>query len=106
MKVQLSFTGNKLSSCFNVKDKAKFEHRYDLIYLGACPETACNDNYIGEAKRRIFERVKDHNGRDFNSHLLKHVLENNHQHVSEKDFKIIGNGFEVTTRKGKQLRRY
>ena len=101
MKVQLSFTGNKLSSCFNVKDKAKFEHRHDVIYLGACPETACNDNYIGEAKRRIFERVKNHNGRDFNSHLLKHVLENNHRHVSEKDFKIIGNGFEVTTRKGK-----
>ena len=55
----------------------------------------CNDNYIGEVKRRTFERDKDHNGRDFNSHLLKHALENNHQHehVSEKYFKIIGNGF-------------
>ena len=26
IKVQLSFTGNKLSSCFNIKDKSKFEH--------------------------------------------------------------------------------
>ena len=53
----------------------------------------CNDNYIDKAKQRIFETVKDHNGRDFKSHILKHALEKNHQHVSEKDFKITGNGF-------------
>ena len=74
IKVQVSFTGHKLSSCFNIKDKTKFEQRHDVIYLGTCPETTCNDNYIGEAKRRIFERVKDYNGRDFKSHLLKHAL--------------------------------
>ena len=61
----------------------------------------CNDNYTGEVKRRIFERVKDHNGRDFKSDLLKHVLENNHQHVSEKDFKIIGNSFRGNNKERK-----
>ena len=66
IKVQVSFTGNKLSSCFNINEKTKFEHRHDVIYLGTCPETTCNDNYIGEAKWRVFERVEDHNGRDFN----------------------------------------
>ena len=50
IKVQVSFTGNKLSSCFNINEKTKFEHRHDVIYLGTCPETTCNDNYIGEAK--------------------------------------------------------
>ena len=100
IKVQVSFTGSKLSSCFNIKDKTKFEHRNDVIYLETCPETTCNDNYIGEAKRRLFERVKDHNGRDFNSHLLKHALGNN-QHVSEKDFKISGNGFRGNNKKRK-----
>ena len=74
IKVQVSFTGNKLNSCFNIKDKTKLEHRHDVIYLRKCPETRCNDNYIGEAKRRIFERVKDYNGRDFKSHQLKHTL--------------------------------
>ena len=74
IKVQVSFTGNKLNSCFNIEDKTKFEHRHDVIYLRKCHETTCNDNYIGEAKRRIFERVKDYNGRDFKSHLLKHAL--------------------------------
>ena len=99
--MQVSFTGNKLSSSFNIKDKTKFEHRHDVINLGTCPETTCNDNYINEAKRRILDRVKDHNGRDFKSHLLKHALENNHQHVSEKDFKIIGNGFRGNNKKRK-----
>ena len=101
IKVQVSFIGNKLSSCFNIKDKPKFEHRHDVIYLRTCPETICNDNYTGEAKRRIFERVKDHNSRDIKSHLLKHTLENNHQHVSEKDFKIFGNGFRGNNQKRK-----
>ena len=43
----------------------------------------------------------DHNGRDFNSHLLKHALENNHQHASEKDFKITCNGFRGNSKKRK-----
>ena len=60
-----------------------------------------NDNYTDEAKRRIFERVKDHNGKDFNSHLLKHALQNNHQYASEKDFRIIGNGFRGNNKKRK-----
>ena len=60
-----------------------------------------NNNYIGEAKRQNFERVKGHNGRDFNSHLLKHPLENNDQHVLEKDFKIIVNSFWRTNKKRK-----
>ena len=61
-----------------IKDKTKFEHRRDVVYLGTCPETTYNDNYIGEAKHQIFERVKDHNDRDIKSHLLKHTLESNH----------------------------
>ena len=99
--MQASFTRNKLSSYFNDKHKTKFEHSHDVVYFGTCPETACNDNYVGEAKRRIFERVKDHNGTYFNSHLLKHALENNHQHVSGKDFKMIGNGFRGNNKKRK-----
>ena len=101
IKVQVCFTGNKHSSCYNIKDKTKFEHRHDVIYLETCPERTSNDNYIGGAKWQIFDSVKDHSGRDFISHVLKHALENNHQHVSEKDFKIIGNGFRGNNKKRK-----
>ena len=58
IKVQVSFTGKKLSSCFNINDKTKFEHRHNVIYLETCPETKCNDNYIGEAKLPIFDMLK------------------------------------------------
>ena len=56
---------------------------------------------IGEAIRRIFKRIKDNNSRDTKLHLLKYALENNDQHVSEKDFKIIGNGFRGSNKKRK-----
>ena len=98
IKLQVSLTGDKVRSCFNIKDKTKFEYRHDVIYLGTCPETTCNNNYIGEAKQQIFERVKGHNGRDIKSHTLKHALEKNDYHVLEKVVKIIG---KVTTRKEK-----
>ena len=45
--------------------------------------------------------VKDHNSRDFNSHLLKHALKNDHQHVLKKAFKIMGNGFRGNNKKRK-----
>ena len=54
-----------------------------------------------KAKRQIFKKAADHNDRDFNSHLLKRALENNHQHVSEKDFKTIANGFRGNNKKRK-----
>ena len=58
--MKLSFIGNTLSSYFNIKRKTKFEHKIsEIFYLGTCPDTRYNDNYIGEAKQRIFIRVKD-----------------------------------------------
>ena len=54
---KVSFNGNKLSSRFNIKDKTKFEHRHDVIYLRTCPETTCNVNYNGGAKRPQRQRL-------------------------------------------------
>ena len=58
IRVQVCFTGNKLSSRFNIKDKTKSEHGHDVICLETCPERTSNDYYIGEEKWRIFERLK------------------------------------------------
>ena len=63
------FTGSRLSSKFQVKDRAIFSHNHDMIYHGNCPENGCHDNFVGEAARRISERVLDHTGKDINSHL-------------------------------------
>ena len=64
VKANIGFTGKKLSTCFQIKDQKKFEHKHDIIYLATCPEDNCSENYIGESRRQISERIIDHNGRD------------------------------------------
>ena len=88
-KRKVTFKSTKLSSCFNVKDKIDFEHNHDLIYHTKCPEPTCIDDYVGESAHRITERIKDHNGRDHTSHVLKHSIEKSHDNVNTIDFKII-----------------
>ena len=64
-KTQGTYTGQKLSTCFNVKDQSKLDHQHDLVYYADCPNETCREIYIGESGCRISERIKDHNGRDF-----------------------------------------
>ena len=55
---QVTYTRKKLVTCFNTKDQTKFEHQHDIVYHGKCPEVDCIDNYIGEASRKVSERIK------------------------------------------------
>ena len=93
IKTQLAYTGKKLSTCFNVKDQSKFEHQHDVVYYADCPNEKCRKNYIGESGRRISERIKDHNGRNLKSHILKHSVESGHTNVCYEDFKIKAKNF-------------
>ena len=99
-KANLDFTSKKLSTCFQIKDQTKLEHKHDIIYLATCPEDNCiekvalffiTENYIGESGRQISERIIDHSGRDQKSHIFKHSSEKCHQHFHAK---MIGNGFK------------
>ena len=67
------------------------EFKHDLVYYFKCPE--CQEDYIGEIGRRLYERICDHRGKDRKSHMLKHSLENNHKQVSFEDFRIFRNGY-------------
>ena len=69
-----AYVGNKLSTCFRVKDVTEFKHNHDIIYQRRCPEIGYNDHYLGEAGRRITERVLNHAGKDQNSHLFKYSI--------------------------------
>eukprot|EP00111_Clytia_hemisphaerica_P013816 TCONS_00040658-protein len=70
----VSFNSKKLSSFFSVKkkielrDKTEIKHKHNLVYKVTCPD--CPATYIGEARRRLQERVDDYGGRDKNSHVL------------------------------------
>ena len=77
VKLIVSYTGKKLSTCFNVKDKTVFNHEYDIVYQAKCPEESCPLDYVGESGRRVLERVKD-DGRDTFSHVFKHCVATNY----------------------------
>ena len=81
------YIGAKLGSNFQIKDKTKLDHKHDLLYYVKCPE--CQEDYIREIGRRLHERIRDHSGKDSRSHMLKFSLENNHEHVSFEDFRMV-----------------
>ena len=98
---EIAYAGNKLSSCFRVKDVTEFKHNHDIIYQGRCPEIGCNDHYPGETGRRISERVLDHAGRDHNSHLFKHSIESGHPVLDMSNYRIVEKGYKNNVRKRK-----
>ena len=81
VKIGTCYTGKRLSSCFKIKDRQKFDHEHHLIYHVKCPEESCTDDYIGKSGRQVIEQVKNHNGRDTSSHMLRHSIENHHAEV-------------------------
>ena len=93
VKANIGFTGKKLSTCFQIKDQTKFEHKHDIIYWATCPEDNCSENYIGENGRPISERIIDYNGRDQKSHIFKHSSEKGRQYFHINSYKKSGNGF-------------
>ena len=96
------YNGTKLSSHLrNIKDPTPFEEQHDIAYHSICSAENCNENYIGESARRLDERMKDHNGRDRDSHLFKHSVESRHDPVLKNDSRIIGKGYRNNTNRRK-----
>ena len=93
VKTRVTYTGQKLGTKFQNKDKTKDQHKHDLVYYSKCPEPICNQDYLGKTGRRIIERSAYHCGKDKQSHLLRHALNNNHKTVDLKDFKIIDSSY-------------
>ena len=58
----------------------------------------CNEDYIGENARRLKERVKNHNGHDKRSHLVKHSIESGHDPVCHGNFRILDKGYNNTVK--------
>ena len=93
VKTRVTYTGQKLSTKLQIKNKTKDQHKHDLVYYSKYPEPTCHEDYLGETGRRIIERSADHCGKDKQSHLLRHALNNNHKTVDLKDFKIIDSSY-------------
>ena len=93
IKMMVSYTGKKLSTCFNVKDKTVFSNENDIVYYTNCPEESYPHDYVDESSRRVLERAKDHNGRETSSHIFKHCVEADQQFVSCDDLRIFGRNY-------------
>ena len=76
----------------NAKYPTKDQHKYDHVYYSKCPEPIYNEDYLVKTGR-IIERSADHCDKDKQSHLLRHLLNNNHKTVDLKDFKIIDSSY-------------
>ena len=101
LKPRIAFTGRKVGTSFQIKDKTEMKHNHDIVYYIKCPVEQCNENYIGEIRRRISERIIDHAGRDSNSYVYKHCIETGHRSPDINDFKIIGSNFRKNVFKRK-----
>ena len=96
IKIEVTYTGTKLGSQFNIKDPIPKMHNHDIIYHIVCLKNNCNEDYIGECARRLNERTKDHNGRDKNSYLTLLNRKLTYE-VSEWDFQIIEKAYHHHT---------
>ena len=103
VKPNIIFTGTKFSSNFNVKDSVPLTEKHGVIYRSACGTESCNEDYVGECARRLYERVKDHNGRGHSSRLVKHTGENDHLPADRTNFEVIGSGCRNKARRRKKL---
>ena len=90
---KIIYTGTKLASKFNIKDKISKKHKHDLIYKAQCPDLNCDETYIGEIERRFSERIIDHSGCDDKSHLYEHAENTGHENVNIDHFEILSNGY-------------
>ena len=95
-QLNVVYTGTKLSTKFQVKDKTKVTHQHNIVYKITCPEIECNATYIGETARRLYERFKDHQGRDINSNVVKHTDYYRHKEISIEDIEILANNNRKT----------
>ena len=101
VKTRVTYRGQKLSTKLQIKDKTKGQHKHDLVYYSKRPEPTCNEDYLRETGKRIIERSADHCGKDKQSHLLRHALNNNHKTIDLKDFKIIDSSYHNNSFKTK-----
>ena len=62
----------------NLKDVTAFDEKHDAVYCSVCATANCNADYIGVCARRLnlIERVKNHIGRDRNSHMVLNKRQN------------------------------
>ena len=90
MKPNIIFTGAKLSSKL-------LKNMTYIIYRSVCTTESYNEYYVGKCARKLYEHVKDHNGGNHSSHLVKQTGETGHLPVDIANFEVIGSRYHNNT---------
>ena len=93
VNTRITYTGHKLNTRFQIKDKTAQIHTHDLVYSVKCSDQSCNQDYLGEPGRRIIETTADHSGKDKHSHLFKRACNESHKQVDLDNIKVIDSGY-------------
>ena len=88
-----AYSAMRLKDKFNIKTKTVKEHQHDITFYVECTGENCNENYVGEAGRRLSEKVIDYNCREKTSHIFKHSVEREHRTPSLQEFSILGGNY-------------
>ena len=71
VKVKLALTSFKIDNLITAKDCVPRSLRSNIVYKFSCAE--CNSVYVGETRRHLSTRVREHLFSDKNSHIYKHL---------------------------------
>ena len=94
VKLRVTYTPNKLSTKFPVKDKIKLAHQHNVSYYIDCANKKCKSDYVGQTKCRTLKRTLQHNSKDNASHILQHSNATKHRRVTLENVKILGKGYK------------
>ena len=73
LRPKIVYNDTKISSHFPVKDKIDIMHCSDAVYYYGSNAENIKDDYIGETKSRFGKRIKEHQGSDKESAIVKNV---------------------------------
>ena len=72
--INIVLTPFKIGSLFSSKDRLPNVLRYFVVYKFTC--AGSQSCYIGETRRHLTTRIKEHLVTDKKSYVMKHLLEN------------------------------
>ena len=89
-----------------IKDDTNKQHKHDLDYFSRCPFRTCTGNYIGETTSCLNERVVDNADRHMKSQIVRNSLNNDHETINIKSFKIEKWDIIIILIEGEYLKHY
>ena len=75
LRPKIVYNGTKISLYFPVKDKIDIMHCSDVVYHYESNAENIKDDYVRETKCRFGKRIKEHQGRDQESAIVKNFKE-------------------------------